>query len=129
MFVTKSKGRQLFRRRKVSLPTEPLPTHASEPRGVVDQLVTAGRILLPPLVISHRAPIAQQISIPVLATADAAIARLEGADAAFHLIVGARETLLVVALHQVRPQVGELLQKRGEALLLQFAQRAIGQVP
>src|SRR6266568_553759 len=105
------------------------PPRAIEPLDLLDQLLPPGCILFPPLVIGHRAPIAQQIAVPVLATADAAVARLEGADAAFHLIVGAREALPVVALHQVRPQVGELLQERGEALLLQLREGAIGQVP
>lgn len=127
--MTETKARQLLSLRSASFATEFTPADTIEPGSMLDQLLAPRRILLPPLVIGDRAPIAQQIAVPVLATADAALARLEGADAAFHLIVGAWEALLVVALHQMHPQIGELLQERGEALLLHFAERAIGQVP
>ena len=41
---------------------------------------------------------------------------------------GAGKILPVVALHQVRAQVGEHLQELGKALPLQFAKRAVGQL-
>src|SRR6266566_3830427 len=127
--VTETKACQLLPLCGGSLATELSPAGAIEPGDLLDQLVAPGCILFPPLVVGHTAPVAQQIVVPVLATADAAVACLEPTDAAFHLIVGTREALPVVALHQVRPQVGELLQERGEALPLQFRERAIGQVP
>src|SRR5260370_12683881 len=127
--VTETKACQLLPLRGGSLATELSPTGAIEPGGPLDQLLAPGRILFPPLVVSHTAPVAQQIVVPVLATADAAVARLEPTDAAFHLTVCTREALPVVALHQGRPQVGELLQECGEALLLRLRERAIGQVP
>ena len=118
--VTEAKACQLLSLCSRSLTTELSPAGAIEPGGLLDQLLAPGRILFPPLVIGHTAPVAQQIVVPVLATADAAVARLEPTDATFHLIVGTREAHPVVALDQVRPQVGELLQERGEALLLQL---------
>src|SRR6266550_1505504 len=90
-------------------------------------LLTMSRILLPPSGIRHVAPVAQQIGVPVLATTDAAILRLEPANAAFHLVVGAGKVLAVVALHQIGPQVGKDLQTLAEALALQLRKRAIGQ--
>ena len=116
--MTETKACQLLPLRDGGLATQLSPTGAIEPGSLLDELLTSGRILFPPLVIGHRTPIAQQIAVPVLTAADAAVARLEPADAAFHLIVGAREALPVVALHQVRPQIGELLQELGKALLL-----------
>lgn len=127
--MTETKARELLPLRDGGLATKLSPPSAIEPGDLLDELLPPACILFPPLVIGNRAPIAQQIAVPVLATTDAALARLEPADAAFHLIVGAREALPVVALHQVRPQVGELLEELGEALLLQIAQRAISQVP
>src|SRR6266700_6464797 len=94
--VTETKACQLLPLCGGSLTTELSPAGAIEPGGFLDQLLAPGRILFPPLVIGHRAPIAQQIAVPVLATADAAVARLEPTDAAFHLIVGTREALPVV---------------------------------
>src|SRR6266849_3543531 len=78
--VTETKACQLFPLCGGSLTTELSPAGAIEPGG----------LLFPPLVVGHTAPIAQQIVVPVLATADAAVARLEPTDAAFHLIVGTR---------------------------------------
>src|SRR5947209_16355409 len=100
--VTEAKACQLLSLCSRSLTTELSPAGAIEPGGLLDQLLAPGRILFPPLVVSHTAPVAQQIVVPVLATADAAVARLEPTDAAFHLIVGTREVRLVVALRQVR---------------------------
>ena len=59
---------------------------------------------------------------------DPTILRFECANAAFHVIVGTWEVLPVVALHQVRAQVGEHLQELGQALLLLLGKRAVGQV-
>ena len=46
------------------LSTHLVPAGAIEPGGALDQLLSLGRILLPPLVIRHRAPITQQTGIP-----------------------------------------------------------------
>ena len=126
--MAEAKARELLALCGFRLAAQLTPVGAIEPSGLLDQLLTLDRILLPPLVVGHRTPVAQQIGVPVLAAADAAVARLESTDASFHLIVGAREALPVVALHQVRPQVGKLLQELGEALLLQLAKRAVGQL-
>ena len=127
--VTETKARELLPLCDGGLATKLSPAGAIEPADVLDQLLPPDCILFPPLGVGNRAPITQQIAVPILATADAAVTHLEPADAAFHLIVGAWEPLPVVALHQVRPQVAELLQERGEALLFQLRERAIGQVP
>src|SRR5512135_931209 len=127
--VTETKARELLPLCDGGLATKLSPAGAIEPADVLDQLLPPDCILFPPLGVGNRAPITQQIAVPILATADAAVTHLEPADAAFHLIVGAWEPLPVVALHQVWPQVAELLQERGEALLFQLRERAIGQVP
>src|SRR5258708_10663349 len=127
--VTETKACQLLPLCGGSLATELSPAGAIEPGDLLDQLVAPGRILFPPLIVGHTAPVAQQIVVPVLATADAAVARLEPTDAAFHLIVGTREALPVVTLHPVRPPGCELLQGCGDGLLLQLRERAIGHVP
>src|SRR2546421_10763316 len=94
---------------------------------MLDELLLPGTILFPPVVIRYATPIAQQIAVPVFTPAYAAIARLEAANTAFHLVVGPREGLPIVTLHQMRSQVGELLQELAEALLLQVAECAISQ--
>jgi hypothetical protein len=76
----------------------------------------------------HSAHSASRVAVPILAAADAAVTRLEATDAALQLVIGTRERLAVVALHQVRAQVGELLQELGEAHLLQLRERAIRQL-
>src|SRR6266516_265021 len=73
--VTEPKACQLLPLCGGSLATELSPAGAIEPGGLLDQLLAPGRILFPPLVVGHRAPVAQQIVVPVLATADAAVAR------------------------------------------------------
>jgi len=126
--VTEAKARELLVLRDGGLVTELSPASTIEPGGLRDELLSPGRILLPPLGVGRRAPIAQQIGIPVLAATDTAVARLEPSDTAFHLIVGTWELLPIVALHQVRPQVGEHLQELGQTFLLQFAKGAIAEL-
>src|SRR5947208_17170462 len=109
--VTEAKGRQLPTVGCGGLPCQLAPPSAAQPASAPLQLVAMGRILLPPGRIRHGAPVAQQIRVPVLATTDAAILRLESPNAAFHLVVRARKVLPVVALHQVRAQIGEDLQE------------------
>src|SRR2546428_693251 len=126
--VTETKARELLAAGGGSLAAQLSPASAVEPGGLLDQLLTLSGILLPPLVVGDRAPVAQEIGVPVLATTDASIARLEAANTAFHLVVGAREVFAVIALHQVRSQVGEHLQELGEAFPLQLGKGSIGQV-
>ena len=57
---------------------------------------------MPPAVERHATAIAQQIAVPIFAPADASVACLEGADAAFSVIVGTRKLLTIVALDQIR---------------------------
>src|SRR5207245_10643969 len=111
--VTETKARQLLVLHDGGLATAFSPPSAIELGGQLDELLSPGRILLPPLVVGHTAPVAQQIRVPVLAGTSAAVACLESTDATFHLIIGAGKVLAVVALHQVRPQVGEHLQELG----------------
>src|SRR5205807_2689327 len=107
--------------------TQRSPASAVKPAGTLDQLLSTGGLLLPPLVIGDRASVAQYLGVPVLAATDAAGARLEPTDTALHVSVGARELLTIVALHQVRPQVGEDLQELAEILPLSLAEGAIAQ--
>src|SRR5260370_12215061 len=96
--------------------TQRSPASAVKHGGPLDQLLSTGGILLPPLIISDRAPVAQQIGVPILAATDTAVARLEPTDTAFPVIFGAPGLFPTVAPHQVRPQVGEDLQKLREEL-------------
>jgi len=125
--VTEAKARELLVPGGSGLATQFSPVSTIEPGGLRDELLSPGRILLPPFVVGRRAPVAQQIGIPVLAATDAAVARLESTNAALHVVVCPGEVLPVIALHQVRPQVGEHLQELTETLPLQLAKRAIGQ--
>ena len=105
--MTETKARQLLALGNRGLPSQFSPADTVKTGGALLQVLVMGRILLPPGCVGHTAPIAQQIGIPVLATTDTAILRLEAANAALHLVIGTRERLAVVALHQLRPQVGE----------------------
>src|SRR5258706_2251091 len=107
------------------LVTQRLQARRVESGGSLDQLLLVSAIVLPPLIIGDRAPVAQQIGIPVLTATDAAVARLEPTNTGFHVIVGAWELLLIVALHQVGPQVGEDLQELGKRFPLLLRHRAI----
>src|SRR5215472_14292048 len=109
--VAKAKALELLTVGSVRLAAKFSPTSVIEPGSVLHQLLLPARILFPPVVIGYIPPVAQQVAVPVLAATDAAIAGLESTNAAFHLVIGAREGLLVVALHQVWAQVGEHLQK------------------
>jgi hypothetical protein len=108
--VTEAKARELLVLGDGGLATQFSPASTIEPGGLRDELLPLGRILLPPLVVGRRAPVAQQIGIPVLAAADAAVARLESTNAALHVVVCPGKVLPVIALHQVRPQVGTHVQ-------------------
>ncbi len=57
---------------------------------------------------------------------DPTILRFEAPNAAFELVVGAREVLPVVALHQVRTQVSEDLQEVRQTFLLQLTEAGVG---
>src|SRR5216684_849643 len=105
--VTKTKARELLALSDGGLPSQFAPAGTVKPGGALFQVLAMGRILLPPGRVGHTAPVAQQIGIPVLATTHAAILRLEPANAALHVVLGAGKVLPVVALHQVRSQVGE----------------------
>src|SRR5207245_835965 len=105
--VAKTKARELLALSAGGLLSQLAPTCTVKPSSALLQKFSMGRILLPPGRVGHTAPIAQQIGIPVLTTTHAAILCLEAANAALHVIVGARKVLPVVALHQMRPQVGE----------------------
>src|SRR5438445_8585260 len=107
--MAEAKSLELLTLRGCGLAAQLAPASTIEPGGVLSQLLPPGCILFPPVIIRHTAPIAQQITIPVLAAADAAIACLEAANTAFHLVVGTRKHLPIIALHQMRAQVGEQL--------------------
>src|SRR5712691_4028753 len=100
--MAKAKTLELLALCSFRLVAELSPAGTTQPGGVLHQLLPPDRILLPPVVIRDTAPIAQQIAIPVLPATDAAIASLEAANAAFHLVVRPWERFPVVALHQVR---------------------------
>src|SRR6266568_611648 len=127
--MAKAKALELLALSGFGLTAKLSPAGTIQTGGVLHQLLLSGRILLPPVVIRHAAPIAQQIVIPVLAATDASIARLEAANAAFHLVVGARERFPIVALDEMRSQVGEHLQELPQTLLLEWTERPVCQVP
>lgn len=60
--------------------------------GALFQTLAMGCILLPPGRVGNRAPVAQEIGVPVLATADATILRFEPANAALHVGVRCGES-------------------------------------
>jgi hypothetical protein len=62
--------------------------------------------VFPPVVESHTSSIAQQVTVPVLAATHATIASLDGANAPFHVIVGAGKILPIVALNEMPALVG-----------------------
>src|SRR5271157_2272456 len=105
--VAEPKARELLALGGGGLPSQFAPVGTVELGSALLELLSMGRILLPPGGVGDAAPVAQQIGVPVLATTDAARLRLQAADAALHLIVGTGKVLAVVALHQVRAQVGE----------------------
>src|SRR5258707_2792989 len=82
-------------------------------------------ILLPPSGIGDAAAVAQEIVIPVLTPTHAAILSLESANASFHVVVGTRKVLPVIALHQVWTQIREHLQELAQANLFQFRESVI----
>src|SRR5258708_1715058 len=125
--VAEAEARELLALSAGGLPSQLSPTNRVKLGGLLLQMLAVGHILLPPGGIGDTAPITQQIGVPVLATTHATILRLEAANAALHVVVGARKVLPVVALHQIGPQIGEYLQELGEALLLQLGKRAISQ--
>jgi transposase len=100
--VTEAKARELLALSDGGLPSQFAPADTVKPGDALFQLLSMGRILLPPGRVGDRASVAQQIGVPVLATTDAAILRLEAANAALHVVVGTGKVLPVVALHQVR---------------------------
>ncbi len=126
--VAKAKALELLALRRFGLAAELAPVSAIKPGDVLNELLLSACILFPPVIIGDTATVAQEVAVPILATADAAVPCLETAHAAFELVVGARKRLAVVALHQVRAEVGELLQELGEAGLLQFRERAVPQL-
>src|SRR5258708_16866840 len=107
--VTETKARELLMLGNGGLATQISPARVIEPGGLFDQLLPPGSILLPPFVVHHRTPVAQQIGVPVLATTDAAIQCLDAANAALHVVVGAGKVLAVRPPHPVGALVGEHL--------------------
>src|SRR6266516_4214378 len=71
----------------------------------------------PPVIIGHAAAIAQQIGIPIFASADVSVAGFEGANADLHVVVGAWETWQVIALNQPGSQVAHHLQQMAQTQL------------
>src|SRR5258708_7998950 len=107
--VAEAEARELLALSAGGLASQLSPTNRVKLGGLLLQMLAVGHILLPPGGIGDTAPITQQIRVPVLATTDPAILRLEAANAALHVVVGAWKVLMVVALHQVRSQVGKHL--------------------
>src|SRR5207245_3276492 len=86
------------------------------------ELLLALDLARPPFIVGHSTAVAHQIGIPILASTDAPIAGLDGANVALHVIIGAREPSDIVTADQSRALVGEHLQEMIEALLLVLAQ-------
>ena len=53
---------------------------------------------------------------------------LPAANAALHLVIGPGKVLAIVALHQLRPQVGEYPYELAEALPLPLGKGPLGQL-
>jgi hypothetical protein len=81
------------------------------------QLLNSLRLSMPPFIVSDSTAITQHVRIPVFAATDAAVARFDGANAAFEIIVGARKVLHIVTAHQMRAHVQKGLRKRFESLV------------
>jgi len=71
---------------------------------------------MPPFIICDATAIPKHITIPVFAPTDATIARFDGANATFEIIVSAREILHIVTADQMGTHVQKGLQKRFESL-------------
>src|SRR5690242_14434682 len=97
-FVTEAKARELLPLNRACFATNLSPAGAIYSSDLFNEVLPPGRILLPPLEIRDTAPIAQEVAVPVLAATDAAVARLEAANVAFHIVVGTWEPRSVVAL-------------------------------
>src|SRR5258706_357238 len=78
--VTEAKALEQLALCPFGLPSELPPASAIQASSALLQLPLMSRILLPPGRVGDRAPIAQQIAVPVLAPADAAILGLEAAN-------------------------------------------------
>ena len=126
--MAEAKTLELFALGDGSLETHLPPPDPIKASGLLDQLILPSRILFPPVEIGYRTPIAQQVAVPVFSATDAAVARFEATNAPFHLVVGAWEILPVVALDEMRPQVGEYVQQLCQAFLLKGTQGVIRQM-
>jgi hypothetical protein len=94
--VAEAKARQLLTVGGGRLPSQFAPPSGVEPGSEHLQLLAMGGFLLSQCRIRYIALVAQQIRVPVLATTNATILRLEAANAAFHLIVRAGKALSAI---------------------------------
>src|SRR5215469_9053374 len=90
--VTKAEADELLVVSTACLPSSLPPPNSVQPSDLLLQVPVMSCILLPPGRVSHTAPVAQQIGIPVLATTHATILRLEAANAALHVTVRCAES-------------------------------------
>lgn len=127
--MTEVKARALLMLDAWSLLTECSPASPITCGSSLDALLPPDGIVLPPLEGRDRASVAQERRIPVLAPAHAAGARFQSSDAAFHLVLGARNILPIVALHQRGPQIRASLEELGQALAFQLRKVVFEQVP
>ena len=92
-----TKARKLLALSDGGLPSQLSLACMVKPDGALLQALAMGRILFPSSHVGQTAPVVQQKGVPVLATTDAAILRLEAANAGLHvvahqLIVRARDS-------------------------------------
>jgi hypothetical protein len=126
--VAEAKAFELFALRRFGLPSQLAPLRTVKLASVLLQLLLMSHILFPLRRVGHVPPVAQQIRIPVLAPADAAIRRFEATNAALQVVIRTRKILPVIALHQVWTQVREHLQELAQACLLQLRKHTLGQL-
>jgi hypothetical protein len=69
------------------------------------QLLNSLRVSTPPFIVGHATAITQHVTVPVLTPTNATIARFDGANAAFEIIVGARKVLHIVTAHPMGAHV------------------------
>jgi hypothetical protein len=123
----KTKAFELFALRSGRLFAYPSPLFWRYLPEVLLKLMRAFRLVFPPLIESNATHIPQEIAIPIFSPADAPIAGFESPGFSFRLIVCSGKVLAIITLSEVGSHIRENLQKRLEALLLQFAQASTAQ--
>ena len=86
--MAKAKPLELFTLSRLGLTPHLAPAAAIEPGSLLQQLTLPAGVLFPPGGVRTTPSISEQIAVPVLAPADAAILGLEPANTPLHIVVG-----------------------------------------